>query len=219
MNIGICKFCGCQKPLVRAHIIPRALYPPDAQGNRMQFVLDGKGDLPPSRLPNGDYDPQQVRRGCEDLFNETDDYAKRFIVDRQGEAIRRSDRGTPYLEYAEVDYRKLKLFFISLLWRAHATSLRAYEQVALGKQYEATAKKMLKAGDPGSPDDFAVFIIKIARGPLDQMGASPTPRRLPPNNVRVYEFLLFGYLAYVKVDRQAYGHFFPRYNFHPVGLS
>jgi hypothetical protein len=45
MNFGTCKPCGEERDLVRAHIIPQALHPADQKGNRVQIVLDRKGEL------------------------------------------------------------------------------------------------------------------------------------------------------------------------------
>lgn len=205
MNVGICKFCGNEKELVRAHIIPVSLYPADEKGHRMHYAIDGNGKLPRSRLPNGVYDPNLVCRECEDLFNAGDDYAKRLLIDERAKGLRIQNGDTPYFEYNHVDYNNLKLFFISLLWRAHATSLQSFDKVKLGPKFEAVARDMIKTGNPGNPDDFALVMLRAAEGPLGKMGASPTPRKFPPNNVRVYEFLLFGYAAYVKVDQRPHG--------------
>ncbi len=43
MNVGICKLCGNEKELIRAHIIPKSLYSADKNGNRMHFVLEVNG--------------------------------------------------------------------------------------------------------------------------------------------------------------------------------
>lgn len=115
MNIGICKFCGYEKELIRAHIIPESLYPADEKGNRRHIVLDVNGELPKSQLQNGYYDPKLVCRECEDLFSAGDDYAKELLVDRCSEKVKKTDADTAYFEYADVDYKSLKLFFISLL--------------------------------------------------------------------------------------------------------
>lgn len=172
----------------------------------MQYVLDGNGSRLTSVLHNGEYDPNLVCRDCEDLFNAGDDYAKRLLVDGRRASNRKFEGKSAFYEYTDVDYKNLKLFFISLLWRAHATSLASFDKVDLGEKYEKLAKKMIKQADPGSANDFAVFILRIADGPLHRLGSTPTPRKMPPNNVRVYDLLLFGYLVYIKVDRRPYGY-------------
>jgi hypothetical protein len=206
MNVGTCKLCGNEKELIRAHIIPKSFYPADEKGNRMQIVLDGRGHQPSRQLQNGYYDPNLVCRECEDFFNAGDDYAKRLLLDRRSEAVRKTDHDRTYFEYSNVDYTSIKLFFISLLWRAHATTLPSFDKVDIGVKYEAIAREMIYRKDPGLSDDFAVFMLRVADGLLDKIGASPTPRKMPPNNVRVYEFLLFGYIAYVKVGQQQFGY-------------
>lgn len=205
MRLGTCKFCRNERALVRAHIIPEALFPRDEKGSRLQYVLDGNGERPRSKLPSGDYDPNLVCRQCEDRFHTGDDYAKRFLVDGRNNCRRIAESvGSALYEYSDVDYRKLKLFFVSLLWRAHATSLRAFEKVVLPTKYEAMARKMIANQDPGPAKDFGVIIIRIADGPLVKMGASPTPREIPPNKIQVFDALIFGYLALVKVDQRRY---------------
>lgn len=204
MNVGQCKFCGHHRALVRAHIIPAALFPPDEKGSRMQYVLDGNGNLPRSRLPNGCYDPNLVCRECEDRFDEGDDYAKKFLVDGRNQGRRIAEGDGALYEYANVDYRRLKLFFVSLLWRAHATSLPDFVRVNLPSKYASMARSMILNKDPGPADDLGVIIIRVADGPLDKMGTSFTPREMPPNMLQVYDILLFGYIVFIKVDRRRY---------------
>jgi hypothetical protein len=208
MILGNCKFCGKDRELIKAHILPESLYPADERGNRMLLVLDGTGKTTSKKLPSGHYDNKLVCRECENYFQEGDSYANSLFVSGCGKGVVQSTKLASGFQYENIDYKKLKLFFISLLWRAHATSLPAFNQVDIGAKFEAKAKDMIKRGAPGNADEFAVVIIKVAPGPFQKIGVSPTPRR--HDRVRVYEFLFFGYLAYVKVDTRPYSDAFRR---------
>lgn len=198
MATTVCKFCLQPRQLVEAHIIPKALYPRNPSGDRRHISLDGTGQKPPRTIPNGVYDSNLVCDDCERRFGPWDDYASDVIAHESVTfACLRSQQGTPYRVYPTVDYAKLKLFFISLLWRAHATDLKDCNRVDLGPKYAALAKRMIENSDPGTPDQFAVVLVRLL-GEHRHMGAPPTPRRI--ENVLLYETLLFGFAAYVKVD-------------------
>lgn len=201
MKIGICKFCNEAKLLINAHIIPESLYPIDDKGSRMQFILDSKGE-PRKKSPTGIYDPNLVCKECEKFFDVGDAYAKELLIDRRSEIKKKiTPKGMAYYEYIDVDYKKLKLFFISLLWRAHATSRPEFNAVMLGAKYELLAKQMIKNFDPGSPKVFSVFVVRIEGG---MQAAACLQRRVAPDNILVYEFFLFGYVVYIKVDARNY---------------
>lgn len=200
-----CKFCLQIKTLVRAHIIPVGLFPKNENGDRFHYLLDGDGEKPISKIPHGVYDDNLVCADCEELFAEGDDYAKRFLVDDAETSYERFDSNVRYWEYPSFDYRKLKLFFITLLWRAHASGRSDWKLVDLGAKYAQQAKNLIQAGNPGSPDDFAVSLVRWALGPHRLLGTSLTPRRtLPPSSVRYYDSALFGYNVWVKVDRRPF---------------
>jgi hypothetical protein len=199
MPTSICKFCLQVKPLVKAHIIPVGLYPKNPGGDRLQYSLSGEGRRPKKKVPHGVYDGYLVCETCEERFAPWDDYASEFFVEEKIEFQSLTENGTPYRLYPAFDYAKLKLFFISMLWRAHATGLPDFAKVDLGSKYEDMAKAMIKASDPGTPDQFAVFLMRFT-GEHRLLGTSPTPR--PHMGVLIYETLLFGFGSFVKASKR-----------------
>ena len=63
---------------------------------------------------------------------------------------RESWESTPTYEIADFDYARLKLFFISVLWRAHLSQDQFFDAVDLGP-WQSTARQMIWEGDPGLP--------------------------------------------------------------------
>jgi hypothetical protein len=61
---------------------------------------------------------------------------------------------------AGLDYTKMKLFLMSLLWRFGVTSLEFFKGARLGKHGESLSK-MLLVGDPGDPETYPCFLTAV----------------------------------------------------------
>jgi len=90
------------------------------------------GSRPNTNLANGLFDAGIVCQECEGLFDPYDAYALRFFRNlKKVELTPYSDQYS-YRVIPDYDRKKLKLFFLSILWRTHATSLEGFHQVNLG---------------------------------------------------------------------------------------
>ena len=96
------------------------------------------------------------------------------------------------------DYRRIKLFFLSLLWRASVSTHAFYSRVSAGR-FERKLRDMLRAGDPGAPDDFAVSLARFDDPRLTGM-LDPHADRY--DGIKYYRFYIAGFVAYIKVDRR-----------------
>ena len=59
-----------------------------------------------------------------------------------------------------LDYAQFKLFQLSVLWRAGASTLQFFEKVSLGRHSEVLRNLLLSA-DPGSNDRYGCFMFGI----------------------------------------------------------
>jgi hypothetical protein len=98
----------------------------------------------------------------------------------------------------DFDYKKLKLFFISMIWRASVASHQFFSKVSLG-QFEDIAKQHIANSDPGASEDFSTLLAK-----LDHPLAKPIldPHEDKSWGVDYYRFYLASYIAYIKVDHR-----------------
>ena len=94
---------------------------------------------------------------------------------------------------------RLKLFFVSLLWRASVSKLKCYAPVALG-EYECVAKTLLTDRVPGNAQQFAVFLAKFDRHLLAEAIICPFREKI--DGINYYRFYLGGYVAYIKADQR-----------------
>ncbi len=188
---GICKFCGQYKKLVDSHIIPKGLYwgLKDESGKVAQIVSPFEGEHR-MRRGIGIYD-QFLCSEHEEQFNSWDTYAISLLRDKTPMQV---DDGWIF---EHVDYELLKLFFISLLWRAHAAD-NSFFNIALGSHGDKL-KKNIKDKNAGTPDEYAVLLGRseelIAKGVID-------PKKQRCYGVNFIRFYFPCYVALIKVDQR-----------------
>lgn len=191
----ICKLCGEDRKLVDAHIIPRSLYPLDHDRSGIRILSSREGL--PRRSQTGEYDSGLVCAPCEKRFDPWDDYAPRLLTAEVTNRVSGDDGEALAYILTEVDYPRIKLFFLSLLWRMGATTRPMFQHVKLGP-HERTLARMILAGDPGGVDDFTVVLRRF----IDPIGAKamldPHPQRV--EGLRTYRLYVPGYTVAMKVD-------------------
>jgi len=194
-----CKFCHKNRKLIKAHVIPQAFFRELTGKKRPSLLITDTIGTFPKRSPIGQYDKQILCGDCEPQFGDWDNYAQDFLLRENGfQEIKKGGEGVVGYAVDQFDYEKLKLFFISLLWRASVSQLPFYKNVNLGP-YESVAYEHIKTRDPGEEDTFSISLIKYS-DPIGKAIIEPIPARW--FNVNYYRFCLTGYVAAIKVDKR-----------------
>ena len=183
--------------MIEAHIIPEGFFRRLDQGSGPLRLLSG--DDFPRRIRTGIYDSGILCADCEPRFGPWDTYAQGLLTDDVGRAtIQRHGNQIVGYEIGRGDwqYDPLKLFFVSLLWRASVSSQQMFRRIEVGP-FEDVARRMLEQGDPGSPQDFAVALTK-SDPRYGRVIIDPFPERI--EDVNYVRFYLGLYVAYIKVD-------------------
>lgn len=195
---GLCELCGKQRHLVDSHIIPKSFYDLPKEGDVLR-IHSSKPDLHPRRAPKGIYN-QILCEECEARLAPWDDYAFRFLsVDPSTLEAHQADNDTWIEVRPSVNYEKLKLFAISVLWRAHVSQHETFRTIQLGP-YAEKAKKLIEASDPGVERDFATFFLSFDETYAPHMLG---PQRISVGPVNFYKFHLARHVMYVKVDSRS----------------
>jgi hypothetical protein len=174
---GICKLTGKHGRFVRSHLLPKALTRPSVRGSR--FIESGYG-LPPRNRWDSWYDDELVTRDGEDILARYDSWAIQELS--RLELIWKSWR--PATAFAESVVTKpgmpsfglrrvscenpstLRLFFLSLLWRAAATKRIEFRDIQLDEDHLERLRKMVRDGDPSPLEFYPTTLLQIAsRGP------------------------------------------------------
>jgi len=150
----VCALCRKPSKLRRSHIVPEFLYKPlyDSK-HRLNILSTGK---PPKRP----FEQKGVREQllcdrCEAQFSIYENYARGVLFG--GKEIEVSMASPKGFEF-RVDYRKFKLFELSILWRVGITSTQAFNNIDLGDNAELL-REMLIEEQPGTTDQFGCILI------------------------------------------------------------
>lgn len=193
-----CRLCEARDANVRAHIIPRSFFVGHIPDDEVPQITSTAAKSHSKRAPIGVYDTKILCANCEARFSPYDDYG--YQVFRKGNASPIVD-GHEVIAYdlGKVNYALLKLFALSVLWRASVSTQPFFERVALGP-YEALLRDCIRSSDPGEETTFPV-VVQRYEYPTDLIPLlSPLAIRI--QQVRFYQMFFGGYLAYVKVDKR-----------------
>lgn len=210
---NICKFCGNERPLVDAHIIPRAFFEyikfdngKETRGVKLKGLTNSKDIFPYTSTTKGIYDSNLVCAACEKLFGTPDQYAIELLLKNDDHIPHYLNGDLIAWKIESYDYVKLMLFFISLLWRAGASNLLQFQYINLGP-FQDIAKTAIETKDIKDIQLFSVFLSRFEKGIGRHLILDPHPevKKGIFTNINVYRFYLgAGYSAYIKVDSRSF---------------
>lgn len=203
---GNCELCGEYKDLCKAHIIAKPffkfLYPDNIAGGPLIALSQFNGEYRKVNVPaTGMYDSGILCAECDNVFGEYDKYAAEILL--KTEFIETPEKEayilTPY------NYKKLKLFFLSLIFRGSVSKHKAFARISVDEQHEQKIRDLLLAENPGTEDEYSVFLAKFDdsdRIPFATKSIQ-NPRRIRFEGINFCVFYFSnGVISYIKVDRR-----------------
>ena len=143
-----CKLCLQDKDLLKkSHIVPNFLYK-ELREKDNSFVKANLEKLTKQPVYTGFFEPNILCQTCDnELLSKLEEYAYKIIYDSKkikGVKIVNeiNSHGVEWTMCRGVDYTKLKLFLLSMLWRFSISSNEFYKFVDLGK-HEEIIRKMI----------------------------------------------------------------------------
>ena len=196
----VCKLCGEDRKLIEAHIIPRSFYEPLKESGKIPSLITDTAGIYPKRSPTGIYDKNIVCESCEQLFSPWDDYGHRFLSQPLSDTEAIYDQGELRgFSLGACDYHKLKMFFLSLLWRASVSTDVFFKHVNLGP-FEEEVAALIRTNSAGDNKNFSVALSKFESKPNETGMMNPHRTRI--NNVLHYSFYLFNFNVLIKVSSE-----------------
>lgn len=202
---GICKLCKQDKALIdRSHIFPEFVYSNMYnQHHRLnEVIVDAETNQQQIRtLPQGLYEGGLLCRECDtQVIGQYESYASKFLNcnnfgrNERPAFTEAQIKGVEFLNCTNINYTKLKLFLLSLLWRADISSINNFKSVSLGP-YREKIRNMIYSGDPSDDKDISIIILSwnndntaVPREYIFQ------PTRHKNNGKTHYVILLQGYM-------------------------
>ena len=170
--VGICALTGRSGEFVKSHILPRALTKPSRPGSPIIEAGNGKR---PSRQWDSWYDDRLVILYGEKILAALDNWAIPVLRDRElvwsgwkspdfPKEGHQPFTGTPHgmRSVTGLDTDRLRLFFLSLLWRAAASTKPQFKDIQLPANYLSELGRMLVEGDPGKTTYFPIELFQLS---------------------------------------------------------
>jgi len=206
----ICCLCGLDKQLIKAHIISRKLYEPIRQassgsspGDQVPRMYAVGTTQKSKQAQNGPHDSNILCESCDGgVIGPWDNYGRSLLLNSlQPENNLPDNTGkSAVYKIGDFDYKKLKLFFISMLWRAAITDHPFFEHINLGP-WEKKLRDMIHSQDPGMKHDFSVILFKY-EGDFSEIMQNPSRQR--QDGINFYRFRIPRYGFLVKVDQREF---------------
>lgn len=208
MSEGLCRFCGEKKKLIKAHVVPGPFYTHYINPKeKTHLITIDKEKSYESRCPTGFYDQNILCEDCDRKIGVYDQEAQQLLFSNINGYKREVKGLCAYIIPAQAyDYKKLKLFFISVLWRASISSADPFKNVNLEPEYEKLALEILKNSELENEKTFPVFIFKLKETEgirIERIFIEPIPYSL--YGIKMYKFVFAGYAFYIKVDVRELG--------------
>lgn len=186
-----CPFCLRPGKKVKAHIIPQAFFEDISEVDHVLRQRElGRHS---KKMPTWVYDDQIWCQSCEIKYGKWDSNAISIL--RTSIKNYPTDLHTYELQINNLN--ELRLFFISLIWRASTSKKRLYDEVSIGS-FADLAKNLLESGSPGSVENFSTIVS--FSGTDEKLIASPV--RVRYSGVWFYRFYLGRFNVNIKVSNQ-----------------
>lgn len=203
-RIGHCLLTGDWGPLAKSHLIPKAFMQP---ADKQAPFLESDGRSRPLTRHTAWYDRSILGHRGEKLIAGYDDPAAKCFFEggytyraRRHPADITKLRDGPLpggaIEIEGVDAAKVRLFALSLLWRAAVSQLAPMAAVKMRDGNLEDIRRRIETGRPGNPLEYAVYFCVFDSGE-ELLKIAP----FQPSGHPFYRFFLDGVVAYVSPRR------------------
>lgn len=211
MAFGYCKLTGKQGTFVSSHLLPKAVTRPSAPG--IPFIESGVGRRPVRRWDSW-YDKSLVTRAGEDILAKYDDAG---IAELRRHGLLWSNRpfdvvpdvlmideehGWGTREVNDVDGKTLRLFFLSLLWRAAASSRPEAAEIVLPPDELEQLRRMVVDGNVDPATFYPLWLTQLLEvgenhnhAPYTETMRVPAHGDVPQEDVPLFRFYFDGLIA------------------------
>lgn len=196
----VCKLTGNIGKPIKSHIIPASFFEVHNQ-KYPPLIMGNKSGSFPKISRQGVYDQEIVIQEGEDILKRLDQYGYETLVKNKKDfepiVLNSEVLGFKLVDY---DYARLKLFVLSILWRASVSKKAEFSKVSLGP-HEEIFRKMILDHQPCDPEVYSVQFF-IFDEKIFELGSALFPAKEKIEEINYYRVYLREFIALVKVDRR-----------------
>lgn len=191
---------------MKAHIIPDFMYSGMKAEDDKNIFYEVTYDLDkdkskPRKIQTGEFDKKIL---CEDCDNRIiganyEKYAQKSMYGKNidpkiapiCENYQNPNDGAEYSICRNIDYGKMKLFLLSILWRASITDRKIFKDVNLGDKHEERLRKLIYENIIPSETEYPIMVTSFMRTDNSLKNLIGQPKRVKYNNgLNGYVFLI-----------------------------
>ncbi|QNN44484.1 hypothetical protein [Pedobacter roseus] len=221
MKNGICKLCLEEKPLIgKSHIYPQFLYQgvfDETNRTVLQYLKNDGHQF----FQTGFYDKYILCECCDNvILGSLERYAALvFYNPHTTNSVSitetRERKDLTVMNVQNIDYKKFKLFVLSLLWRAHISTNGFFKEVDVS-QIEPQLRSMLFNNELANDKDFQLSITRIDRPNGAAIDIIPNPKVNFKQKLKVAIFIIGGLVYAIELERDSGFSFFPDFSLKPT---
>lgn len=158
MRSGICKLCLRNTQLCDSHALPNSLFNYVLRKNGGKAIMIVDDEDTPIRYSSDTWDVELLCADCERLLNQH--------YDAYGMSVFRGNQGRVVVDASgvsllRVDRRRLRMFFLSVLWRISVSSHSSYSNIDLPFLWEEDLRSALAEGKPITQSRYTVAVYRM----------------------------------------------------------
>jgi hypothetical protein len=198
-----CKLCKNNFPkLSDAHIIPRCMYGDNLNdpSGPMRIMSNRPDEDRAKRSRIGEYDAALLCDKCESDFSKYDDYACKLFFEHTYKPCFFESGEAHADQYDQYDREKLRMFFISLIWRMDRTTRPAFSAVKVRGIIKILEKALIQKTSLCALE----IDVVVSRFVSAHTQAILFPTRLRIHGVNGYRVCFANHMCWVKVDQRKF---------------
>lgn len=184
-----CALCLQDEPLCNSHIVPEFMHREIYDEKHRFLGISNNPSKPVKFFQKGLREPL-LCRGCETKLNHNERYARKCLYG--GTPLAVQQRGKE-VSVSGVDYKRMKLFLMSILWRFAVTTIEGFKGVKLGPHREKL-RQLVLAEDPGEPFRYGCAIIEVVYEDKRIPGLIMQPTSARLGSHRIWRIIVDGLL-------------------------
>lgn len=158
MQTGICKLCLKLRQLCNSHALPNSIFKYILRKNNGKAVILTDDETTPIEFSSDTWGAELLCVECEKKLNEK--------YDAYGIAVFRGHAGKTNVEiggicFSQIDRRRLRMFFLSILWRVSVSTHPSYWNGTLSSVWEEDLRHSLNFSNPIPQIRYTVFVRKM----------------------------------------------------------
>ncbi len=158
-----CRLCGGDAPTRISHVFPKLAYKeaikPDGHPKMIVVRANRTGHEVDKSQQTG-FTEKLLCDSCERKLSKWETYASNKLWNFPFPPPQNDGAGGKMVCLLGLQYKELKLFLLSLVWRASVSSDPFFRCVNLGP-HEERVRKMLNEENPGAPDEYGCAVFQL----------------------------------------------------------